>query len=130
MKTIVAGSRHVRDYEVVKRVLDKRRDSITLLRHGDCRGVDTLAKRWAEENGIPVESSPAEWDRFGLSAGPRRNLWMVCHADQLIAFWDGKSRGTGNVIKQAQKRNLKITIIPVSDAEAFEHSASTILLPA
>ena len=32
-------------------------------------------------------------------------------ADALIAFWDGKSRGTKNMIDTATKRGLKVAVV-------------------
>ncbi len=37
---------------------------------------------------------------------------MAEYADMLVAFWDGKSRGTKNMIQIAEKENLKVIIIP------------------
>ncbi len=50
------------------------------------------------------------WDIHGKSAGHIRNAEMADYADALIAFWDGKSRGTANMIENARKRGLKIKI--------------------
>jgi hypothetical protein len=37
---------------------------------------------------------------------------MANYADTLVAFWDGKSRGTKNMIQLAEKEILKVIIIP------------------
>ena len=36
---------------------------------------------------------------------------MACYADALICFWDGKSRGTANMIEVARKRGLTVKIV-------------------
>jgi len=36
---------------------------------------------------------------------------MTIYADVLIAFWDGKSKGTKNIIQLAEQRHLKTRII-------------------
>ena len=35
---------------------------------------------------------------------------MADEADALVAFWDGKSRGTAHMIETAKKKDLKIRI--------------------
>jgi len=54
---------------------------------------------------------PAEWNKFGKAAGPKRNKEMAIAADALIAFWDGKSRGTKNMIELAKQKGLKVKVI-------------------
>ena len=51
------------------------------------------------------------WDKYGPSAGPRRNAQMAEVADALIAFWDGKSRGTKNMIDTANKKDLQVAVV-------------------
>ena len=75
---------------------------------GMCRsGVDKLAYEWAIENNIPIKKFYAKWGWYGKRAGPIRNTGMAKYAECLIAIWDGKSRGTYNMIKQAEIYNLK-----------------------
>ena len=100
MKIIVAGGREFNDYELMKRKLDhlfSRRNNIVVV-CGEARGADSLGKRYAQEHGMEVISKPADWDRYGRTAGYRRNMEMGEIADALVAFWDGKSRGTKNMI--------------------------------
>lgn len=62
------------------------------------RGADEFGDFWAQENGIPVKYFEADWNRYGRSAGPRRNQEMGDYGDQAIVFWDGESRGSKNMI--------------------------------
>ena len=78
---------------------------------GECRGADLLGKRFAEENGIPVESFPAEWKRYGRAAGAKRNKQMAENADTLIAFWDGESKGTKNMIDLMNGKTVHVIMI-------------------
>ena len=66
---------------------------------GDAAGADTMGARWANNNNIPIKHFPAEWDRYGKSAGYIRNAEMGEYADALIAFWNGHSTGTKHMIK-------------------------------
>lgn len=101
MKVIVAGSRSFNDYPRLKRVMATI--SATEIVCGEARGADKLGRRYAEENGIPIKSFPAQWDKYGKSAGFIRNHEMGDYADYLVAFWDGKSRGTKEMIEYIRK---------------------------
>jgi len=109
MKVIIAGSRNIGNYKLVKRVVELSDFDITEVVSGECRGVDKLGEKWAEENGIPIKSFPANWERYGKAAGPMRNAEMAEYADSLILIWNPKvSRGSRSMYKEAQKRNLPI----------------------
>jgi hypothetical protein len=78
---------------------------------GGARGADALGERFAHEHGLSVSVMKADWDLFGKSAGYRRNQEMAEIADALIAFWDGRSRGTKHMIDIARKRGLSVSVI-------------------
>ena len=42
-----------------------------------------------------------DWDKYGKSAGFIRNKLIINEADMVVAFWDGKSKGTKNSIDLA-----------------------------
>lgn len=113
MRVIVAGSRHFGDYEFVRHHLDSMPWSPTKVLSGDCRGVDQLGARWAAENDYPVERHPAQFQLLGPKAGPIRNRKMAQRADALIAFWDGRKKGSGtwNMIQQAGEHGLFVLIV-------------------
>lgn len=113
MKVIVAGSRDYEVYDVIARHLDANlpKEGITIL-HGGCRGVDLLAKRWADERGIPSEEFPARWKEEGKSAGARRNLLMAEAGDALLAFPSG-GPGTAMMIRMMRDRGKPVKVIPV-----------------
>jgi hypothetical protein len=77
---------------------------------GGARGVDMLGCEWAQERGIPVAWYPAEWDRYGKSAGYRRNVQMGDYADALIAVQLNGSNGTQHMIDIATERGLKVFV--------------------
>ena len=110
MKTIVAGSRTVRDPAIVEDAIRRSGFSITEVVSGACRGADLMGEDWAFANGIPIKRFPADWDHDGKAAGPIRNAQMADYAEALIAVWDGVSRGTKNMIREARKRGLKVYI--------------------
>lgn len=113
MRTIIAGSRDITDYNVVLKAIETSKFSITTVICGEARGVDVLGKRYAMENNIPIESYPVtkhEWQIHGNSAGYLRNEKMAKVADALIAVWDGKSNGTRHMINLARKYKLKVFV--------------------
>ena len=84
--------------------LDDDRD-----KYADC--IRRVAEEWAKTNNIPVTVFPAQWDKYGRSAGMIRNKLIISASDHCIAFWDGVSRGTKNDIELCQRLNVPCTII-------------------
>lgn len=113
MKTIIAGCRDFTDYKLLKDKLDyyRKDKEITEVVCGLARGADELGEVYATENNIRVKPFPADWDKHGKSAGPIRNRQMAEYADCLIAVWDGKSKGTKNMIEEMHKKNKPVYII-------------------
>ena len=73
-------------------------------------GADLLARIYANNYGHEIIPFPADWDQFGPAAGPRRNHQMAKYAGVLIAFWDGKSAGTRNMIMHALQNNCEVHV--------------------
>lgn len=110
MKTIIAGSRTIWDYEFVEKVIDECPWDITEVVCGMADGVDTIGLHWATDNDIPVKKFPADWDKYGRAAGRIRNEAMADYADALILVWDGESKGSGHMLEQAAVRGLTMHI--------------------
>jgi hypothetical protein len=109
----IVGSRTCSNYERVKRIVDSVHTPITGIVSGGARGADTLAEAYAIERDIPIEIIRPDWDRYGKSAGIRRNADIVERADAMIAFWDGRSRGTANSIERAKRKGIPIHIVRI-----------------
>lgn len=109
MKVAVIGSRGFNNYNVVKDKLDSI-SGITLIVSGGAMGADTLGERYAIENGIPTKIYKPDWSK-GRGAGFLRNTDIINEADIVVAFWDGKSRGTLDSIQKAEKQGKKVLII-------------------
>lgn len=112
MKVIIAGGRYFEDYKELCFFCDKvlqNRINIEIV-SGGARGADTLGEKYALERDYNVKRFSAAWSKFGRSAGVIRNAEMAKYATVLIAFWDGKSRGTRSMINLAEKEGLKIYI--------------------
>ena len=109
MRVIVAGSRSITDPKVTLAAIAASGFTITEIVCGEAAGPDTHGRIWAMERNVPVASFPADWT-LGLHAGFLRNEEMATHADALIAVWDGRSRGTADMIKRARIHGLAVYI--------------------
>lgn len=103
------ASQAIRDWvdEIYKGAPEPKIDIIS----GAARGADKLGEQFAREYGMTVNRMPANWELYGKSAGYRRNEEMTKHANALIAYWDGESRGTKHMIDIATRRELLVRII-------------------
>lgn len=114
MKTIIAGSRNILDYEFVRNSIIDSKIKITEIVSGCARGVDKLGERYAIENNILLKYFPANWDFYGKQAGFIRNEEMAKYSECLIAIWDGISRGTKNMIDLAKHYGLDVRVYTYS----------------
>lgn len=75
---------------------------------GMAKGADSVAANWAIANWAQLEEYPADWDKYGMSAGYKRNMQMLVEGkpDLVVAFPGGK--GTANMIKLAEKANIEV----------------------
>lgn len=58
-----------------------------------------------------LEVYKPDWARYGRAAGAIRNKQIVDACDKLIAFWDGKSKGTKISIDMAEKQGKLLKVI-------------------
>ena len=119
-RIIVAGSRTFSDYPYLKSKIEsyiaKHKDHRFVIVSGNANGVDKLGERFAFENGIELRKFPAQWNLYGSQAGYLRNNQMIDFAKEspgdavLMAFWNGKSKGTKQMIKSAKKAGIQVCI--------------------
>lgn len=93
----------------VTRLLCNRK--IVLIVSGGAQGADKLAEKFAEDNKIDKLIFKAEWDLYGPRAGMIRNEDIVKNSDVVIAFWDGKSKGTNNSIGHAKGMDKELHVV-------------------
>jgi hypothetical protein len=101
-KVIVAGGRDFNDEQRFEQVIcdyAEKTDAMVSIITGMARGADRLAYEFARRNKVQWYEFHADWDKYGKRAGYVRNGEMAKEADALIAFWDGESRGTRNMIE-------------------------------
>jgi len=114
-RIIVAGGRKFDDFWLLRDTLDNLTQNLDKndieVVSGCASGADSLGELWAEEFDVEVARFPADWNAHGKGAGYIRNRKMAEYATHLIAFWDGKSRGTHNMILIAREYSLKVRVI-------------------
>lgn len=115
MKLLIAGSR---DYPENGNFISKMKELVTIygmpseVVSGHCpTGADKLGEEWAAVNNAPAKLFPADWNQYGMAAGPIRNREMAKYCDRAVIFWDGKSRGSQNMINELKKHNKPYTVI-------------------
>ena len=106
MKVAVVGSRSISAIDIGKYISDG--DEIV---SGGAAGVDSCAAEYAKKNGLKLTVFLPQYERYGRAAPIARNKKIVDYADKIIAFWDGKSKGTLSVIKYAEKTGKQCEII-------------------
>jgi hypothetical protein len=111
IRVCICGGRDYYNKSRVFQVLDFTYERIPfVLISGGATGADTLGIRWAKYRKVPCEVYPADWTRYGKSAGPKRNIKMIeSGIDVLLAFPGG--RGTKHMIDSCRKRNIKVVEI-------------------
>lgn len=113
IKLVIAGCRNFHDYGVVRSAIDHLDWSIAEIVSGSATGVDTLGERYAKEKNLKLTKFKAQWDRYGLRAGPIRNVQMAQYADNLIAFWDGVTPGTKNMIAVMRRLTKPVVVVRI-----------------
>lgn len=124
MKVAIVGSRGFASMEAVREFVRALPDTaIVVSGAGDQKraavarkhwGVDEHAEDEAIARGLVVVSYPPAWRRpdgtIDRGAGFARNGRIAEQADRVVAFWDGKSRGTKDTIDKARKMGRPIMI--------------------
>lgn len=109
MKVIIAGSRGFTNPNIVVAAVVKSKFPVTEVVSGGARGIDRFGEMFAKANNIPIKQFIPDWSK-GRGAGLARNRDMAEYGEALIAIWDGESRGTANMIREAEKRGLPVYV--------------------
>ena len=111
MKVAVVGSRELR----IENLGDYLPPETTEIVSGGARGVDACAREYAQRHGLKLTEYMPEYSRYGRAAPLKRNITIIESADLVLAFWDGRSRGTKYVIDNCTKRNIPVKIHILSE---------------
>ena len=106
MKVAVIGSRGL----LIENLGDYLPKETTEIISGGAKGIDTCAKEYALRHGLKLTEYLPEYSRYGRGAPLRRNITIIVNADLVLAFWDGRSRGTKYVIDSCKRRKIPIKI--------------------
>lgn len=113
-KVLVCGDRNWTDRLSIRTWLrGLQKEGYDTVIEGEARGADTIAREEAELLGMTVEKYSADWKKYGKAAGPIRNAEMLkADPDLVLAFHSDilKSKGTSNMIRQAKKRGVGVTL--------------------
>ena len=107
MKAAVIGSRGL----AVDNLGDYLPEGTDEIVSGGAKGIDTCAAEFARANNIKLTEFLPDYKRFGRGAPLKRNITIIEYADTVLAFWDGKSKGTAFVIDSAKKLGKEIRVI-------------------
>lgn len=106
MKIAIIGSRNLK----VKNLEKFLPNNVTEIVSGGARGIDTCAKEYALKHRIKLTEFLPDYEKYGRIAPLKRNLQIIDYADEVFAFWDGKSKGTYFVIENCKSKNKKIRV--------------------
>lgn len=109
MKVAIIGSRNL-FVNNLEKYLPEGTDEIV---SGGARGIDTCARDYAEKHNIKLTEFLPEYNLYGRSAPLKRNIEIINYSDVVLAFWDGKSKGTKFVIDNCEKLNKKLTVFTI-----------------
>ena len=107
MKVAIIGSRSL-DVTNIGKYLP---EGVTEIVSGGAKGIDKCAEGYAKTHGIKLTVFLPEYEKYGKAAPLKRNLQIIDYSDLVIAFWEGKSKGTKYVIDNCKKKNKPIQII-------------------
>ncbi len=107
MKVAVIGSRDLTVPDLGRYLPEGTTEIVS----GGARGVDQSAREYARANDIPITEFLPEYEKYGRGAPLRRNITIIEYSDMVLAFWDGKSRGTKFVIDNCKKMGVPVNIL-------------------
>ena len=111
MKIAIIGSRGLNLFDIGAYIPEEATEIVS----GGARGVDTYARDYAKKNGLKLTEFLPDYNTYGRAAPLVRNIEIIDYADEVYAFWDGKSRGTKFVIDNCHKRKKKVRIFIVKE---------------
>ena len=107
MKTAVIGSRNLSVTDFGAYLPEDTEEIVS----GGAKGVDASAREYAQTHGVRLTEFLPDYRRYGKGAPLRRNIDIIEHADTVLAFWDGRSRGTKFVIDECVRRGVPVQVI-------------------
>lgn len=113
MKVAIIGSRTFNDYNFLKETLEPYIENITMIISGGADGADSLAEKWAKKSEKDIMIYNPKWSLYGKRAGYIRNKKIVENCDALLAFWDGKSKGTKSSLDLCEELEVPYKVVRI-----------------
>ncbi len=113
MKLAIVGSRTIEDFDLSPHIPGRP----ALIISGGARGVDALAERYARSHGIALLIFRPDYAAFGRAAPLVRNRRIAEECDEVLAVWDGKSKGTKYTMDYARRLGRKVHVVLADAAE-------------
>ena len=111
MKVAVIGSRGISKVDLEKYPPTETTEIVS----GGARGLDSVARKYAQDKGIKLTEFLPEYDKLGRSAPLKRNIAITKYADKILAFWDETSRGAKFVIDNCKQKSIPIRVFKLID---------------
>lgn len=109
MKLVISGSRSIKDCSLLEKELSKYSPDLIIC--GGAKGVDRCAMIYATQHNIPFKIFYPNYTMYGKIA-PLENLSkMAAYGNELLAFWDGKSKGTIHIIREMENLDKPVRVI-------------------
>lgn len=113
MITAIIGSRNITAFDFSKVISPETTEIVS----GGARGVDTLASDYACSHNIKLTVFLPNYNKFGKPAPIIRNKQIIDYCDNVIAVWNGVSRGTQFTLNYAKKQSKPINLIVINSSE-------------
>jgi len=110
MRIAIVGSRKFKALHLVVEFVNGLPED-TVIVSGGAPGVDRTAAEAAEARGLKTLIFKPEWEKHGKVAGFIRNADIIANADEVVAFWDGKSHGTAHSMSLAKNAQKKLVVV-------------------
>ena len=106
MKIVIIGSKGMSVPDLEQYLPSQTTEIVT----GGADGVDASAKEYAEAHEIKLTEFLPDHEQYGEDAVIQRNLAMIRYAEMVLAFWNGESRGTKELIDQCNEMEIPIRV--------------------
>lgn len=110
MKIAVIGSRSISRVNLEDYLPPETEEIVS----GGAVGVDTCAREYALAHGLRLTEFKPEYSRYGKVAPLYRNDLIVEYADEVYAFWDGRSRGTQYVVRKCRETGTPVRVFKLT----------------
>jgi hypothetical protein len=110
IRVLAFGGRTYSNCAKVYRALDaiNAKHGVSCIIEGDAPGADRLAKLWALDRGVLLETYPANWRKEGRAAGPKRNERMLREGRPDVGVAFGGDAGTADMVRRMKGAGIAV----------------------